>query len=58
MLNPAILDGWPEEKFSLNEIWNRSLEAGRLTGAVFEGDWLHVGDPQSRDEAETRLRAA
>ena len=27
-------------------------------GAVFEGDWLHVGDPQSRDEAETRLRAA
>ena len=58
VLNPAILDGWPEEKFSLNEIWNRSLEAGRLTGAVFEGDWLHVGDPQSRDEAETRMRAA
>lgn len=56
VLNPAILEGWPEEKFSLNAIWNRSLEAGRLTGAVFEGDWLHVGDPASRDEAEARLR--
>ena len=22
---------------------------------VFDGDWMHVGDPQARDAAEARL---
>ncbi len=55
ILNPAILDGWPDEPFSLNRIWDRSLQNGRLTGAVFEGDWLHVGDPQALEETRARL---
>ncbi len=55
MLNPAILDGWPVEPFSLNRIWDRSLAEGRLSGAVFPGDWLHVGDPAGLAAAGARL---
>ena len=28
---------------------------GRLFGCVLDGEWMHVGDPQARDEAEARL---
>ena len=34
------------------------LAAGRLYGCVLDGDWMHVGDPQARDEAEARLAGA
>ena len=28
---------------------------GRLFGCVLNGDWMHVGDPQARDQAEAKL---
>lgn len=49
-----VADG-PEGAFSLSGLWRRSAAAGRLYGCVLEGDWMHVGDPQARDEAEARL---
>lgn len=55
ILNPDILEGEPAEPFSMWRLWTRSLEAGRLTGAVFDGEWLHVGDPQGLADAEARL---
>jgi len=50
-----IFDGWPEAPFSLNKVWDQALESGRLRGAVFQGDWLHVGDPRGHRAAEARL---
>ena len=41
--------------FSLSGLWRRSAAAGRLYGCVLDGDWMHVGDPAARDEAEARL---
>ena len=38
--------------------WADWAAAGRLHGAMMEGDWMHVGDPDARDLAEARLRAA
>jgi aminoglycoside/choline kinase family phosphotransferase/GTP:adenosylcobinamide-phosphate guanylyltransferase len=55
IINPKILDAEPIEPFSFRRIWARSQAAGRLYGTVFEGFWLHVGDPGARDAAEARL---
>lgn len=49
-----VADG-PDGPFSLADLWRRSAAAGRLYGCVLDGDWMHVGDPQARDEAEARL---
>ena len=39
--------------FSRNKMWDKSLELGRAYGHVLGGFWMHVGDPQARDVAET-----
>lgn len=51
-----VADG-PDGPFSLSGFWRRSAAAGRLYGCVLDGDWMHVGDPQARDEAEAKLAA-
>ena len=45
----------PEGPFSLSGLWRKSAAEGRLFGCVLDGGWMHVGDPQARDEAEARL---
>ena len=53
---PDYADQGPEGPFSLSPLWRASAAAGRLYGCVMDGDWMHVGDPQARDQAEARLR--
>lgn len=55
---PDYADGGPDGPFSLSGLWRKSAAAGRLFGCVLDGDWMHVGDPQARDEAEARLSGA
>lgn len=52
---PDYVAEGPEGPFSLSGLWRKSAAAGRLYGCVLDGDWMHVGDPQARDEAEARL---
>ena len=52
---PDYADAGPEGAFSLSGLWRQSAAKGRLYGCVLDGDWMHVGDPQARDEAEARL---
>jgi MurNAc alpha-1-phosphate uridylyltransferase len=52
---PCLVDGGPDGPFSLSVIWRRLAAEGRLYGCVLDGDWMHVGDPLARDEAEARL---
>lgn len=54
---PDYADAGPDGPFSLSPLWRASAAAGRLFGCVLDGDWMHVGNPQARDEAETRLKA-
>jgi MurNAc alpha-1-phosphate uridylyltransferase len=56
ILNPAVLDDQPAGAFSIIPTWHRLQAAGRLHGAVMDGYWMHVGDPDARDAAEARLR--
>ena len=53
---PGYADAGPDGPFSLSPLWRASAAAGRLYGCVLDGDWMHVGDPQGRDEAEARLK--
>ena len=55
---PGYVTGEPEGPFSLSGLWRRSAAAGRLYGCLLDGDWMHVGDPGARDEAEARLAGA
>ena len=52
---PDYAAGGPDGPFSLSPLWRRSAAEGRLFGCVLDGDWMHVGDPAARDEAEARL---
>lgn len=54
---PQIVQDGPNGAFSLSTIWRRLAAEGRLYGALFDGFWMHVGDPEARDAADARLRA-
>ena len=55
---PQLTDGEPGGPFSLSRIWRGLAAQGRLHGLVFDGLWMHVGDPEARDAAEARLAEA
>lgn len=57
IVDPAIVDPEPLEPFSFTRIWRRLAQEGRLHGAPLGGYWMHVGDPDARAQAETRLSA-
>lgn len=52
---PDIVDVEPAGAFSLTPVWKRLAAKGRVHAVVFDGDWMHVGDPAARDAAEARL---
>ena len=49
------LRAFKAEPFSRNKVWDVSLPAGRAYGVPLDGFWMHVGDPNARDEAEAIL---
>ena len=55
LTKPQLVDDQPDGPFSLTRIWRRLAAEGRLHGVVFDGFWMHVGDPAARDAAEARL---
>lgn len=54
---PGLLRGAPRGRFSLNQLWDTALAAGRLYGIELDGTWMHVGDPGSLVAAEAKLAA-
>lgn len=57
VLTPALFQDAPEGPFSLNILYDRAIEAGRLYGLVHDGAWFHLSTPRDLDRAETMLRA-
>ncbi len=50
--NPKTISDLKVEPFSANIYWNKSKYNNRLYGQVIEPFWMHVGDPQARQDAE------
>ncbi len=57
ILSPALFEGAPAGRFSLNRIYDRAMEAGRLFGLVHDGAWFHLSTPADVERTEEILRA-
>jgi MurNAc alpha-1-phosphate uridylyltransferase len=57
LLRPSLFGGAPIEKVSTRKFWKIAEERGRFRGVLFDGAWMHVGDPVGHHEAERRLKA-
>ncbi|NIA68003.1 nucleotidyltransferase family protein [Pelagibius litoralis] len=55
ILHPRLFEGAPEGSFSLNKLYDKAQEAGRLWGIRHDGEWYHVGTPESLREVEDAL---
>lgn len=52
ILSPAMFAGAPSGAFSLNHLFDRAAENGRLYGIRLDGVWMHVGTPEAIAAAE------
>ena len=55
IIRPEVFDGAPPGAFSLNVVWDRLLDEGRLYGAVHLGEWVDVGTPEGLRLADAAL---
>ena len=55
IISPSLVAEGPDGAFSTKVLWQKSLERGRLFGAIHDGIWMHVGDPEGLKVAERRL---
>ena len=55
ILHPRFFEGAPEGAFSLNLLYDRAIENGRLFGIRHDGEWFHIGTPEQLRDAETAL---
>ena len=55
VLNPAQFADAPRGKFSLNHMFDRAIETGRMFGLRLDGTWMHVGTPAAITAAEKAI---
>jgi MurNAc alpha-1-phosphate uridylyltransferase len=58
ILKPELFADAPSGSWSLNRLFDRAIAANRLSGLVLEGEWLHVGTPETIAPANARFAAA
>jgi len=57
IVHPRLFEDAPKSgRFSINPLWDKAIDKGRLFGIRLDGVWLHVGSPQALEEAEGFLR--
>jgi N-acetyl-alpha-D-muramate 1-phosphate uridylyltransferase len=56
ILHPRLFEGAPDGAFSMNVLFDKAIESGRLFGVQMEGLWLHIGTPESIRAAEYAVR--
>ena len=55
IVHPRLFEGAPEGPFSMNVLYDRAAEAGRLCGLAHDGEWYHVGTPDAIELAEAEI---
>lgn len=56
IIHPRLFDGSPDGYFGFLELFDKAEAAGRLCGAVHDGNWYHIGTPEALTAAEQHLR--
>jgi MurNAc alpha-1-phosphate uridylyltransferase len=57
LLSPQLFQSVPSGPFSINLLWDKSLEKGRLYGEMHEGEWFHISTPQDLEKYEPIIAA-
>lgn len=57
ILSPGLVREVPEGPFSLNILYDRAIESGRLFALVHDGVWFHLSTPEDLERAENSMRA-
>ena len=57
IVSPALFANAPTAPFSMNLLWDRALEAGRLNAIVHDGIWFHLSTPDDLARAQETLNA-
>ncbi len=52
VIDPRLLDGVTDERFSLTPLLRRAADAGQVTGERHAGAWLDVGTPDRLSQAQ------
>jgi MurNAc alpha-1-phosphate uridylyltransferase len=55
IVHPRIFDRMSAGVFSINPLWDRAIERGRLYGIRLDGVWMHVGTPEALAQSEKLL---
>ncbi len=55
IISPALIEEGPDGPFSTKLLWDIAASRGRLHGVVYDGYWMHVGDPDGLEKAERFL---
>ncbi len=57
IVTPALFADAPPPPFSMNLLWDRAIEAGRLDAIVHDGLWFHLSTPDDLARADAMLDA-
>ena len=57
VLHSRLFEGYDEAFLKLRPFLERAIQAGRLGGELFHGDWCDVGTPTRLMQLDARLRA-
>lgn len=55
--HPRIFATAPDGAFSLNLLWDQSMDEGKLYGMPHDGEWYHVSSLRQLEEVEKELAA-
>jgi MurNAc alpha-1-phosphate uridylyltransferase len=56
LLHPRLFKNAPQGIFSLNKLYDKAIEGGRLFGTVHDGEWFHVGSQKGLEETESYMQ--
>ena len=57
LAHPRIFKGAPKGKFSMNVLFDKAIERGRLKGLRHDGVWMEINTPEAIKIAEEALAA-
>jgi MurNAc alpha-1-phosphate uridylyltransferase len=55
IVHPRLFESVAGTKFSINPLWDRAIEKGRLFGMRLDGVWMHIDNPGAIGHAEAYL---